>query len=112
MRRKPYHLHHVIKAVEDIFTSLLGLDSHLSLMFRWRLKTCEISKATIKDSMSQLESHTCTYLEPPERIARVWAFVEKATGLGARAQQVLSWKALGLGDVANLQQQRQNQITD
>lgn len=50
-------------------------------------------------------SHTVlcvTHFEPPEGVARVGASVEKAAGFGSRAQQVLGWEALRLGDVTDL----------
>lgn len=52
------------------------------------------------------------YLEPPEGVTGVRASVEKAAGLSACTQEVLSRQALGLGNVPDLMQPREMQIRD
>lgn len=47
-----------------------------------------------------------SYFESPEWVAGVRTSVEKATGFSSCTQQILSWKTLGLGNVANLEKKK------
>lgn len=114
-------LHHVIQAIENVLSGLLGLDSHLHLMLCWSLE----SKPT-KSSPFELESQylgllnklkaqcitvvitssVYNHLEPPEWIARIGSSIKEANSLCSCTQQILSRQALSLRDVTNLEEKR------